>query len=68
MISVIWDRSDWESSAIDMDTDEEVGFCWNEEGRWRADVHGARITQHFPSLRAAEIAVELALEQEDILN
>jgi hypothetical protein len=72
--SIIWDRSDWESSAIDMDTDEEVGFVHFEVAKppfrpaWKAEVQGCMLNEEFGSQRAAEIAVEQALEQEDILN
>jgi hypothetical protein len=68
MTSIIWERTEWESDAIDMDSNESVGYCWREMGRWRSEVKGAQLTEHFTSLRAAEIAVELALEQEDILH
>lgn len=68
MTSIIWDRSDRDSSAIDMDTDEEKGFVWHEGSNWMAEADQCRINQHFPSMRAAEIAVEFALEQEDLLN
>lgn len=66
--SITWDRADWESSAIDMDTDEEAGSVWHGECGWAAEANGATLAEEFRSQRAAEIAVELALEWEDMVN
>ena len=72
--SIIWERGDWYSSAIDMDTDEELGYVHYEfckplsSSGWRAEVQGCFLNEKFKTMRAAEIAVEQALEQEDILN
>lgn len=69
MSFLIWDRDDFagESTAMDMDSDEEMGFCWFDGG-WKAEAFGNQILGKFGTLRDAEAAVEFAIEHEELTH
>ena len=63
---LLWDRSDYESTLLDLDTGEdEIGFVYIEGTLWRGEARGAMLPEEFRTQRDAEAAVMSIVEGED---